>query len=47
MADVHQQIGSSHGVKTTRCGLEGKDVRASGWQSDVTCADCLAGKKAT
>lgn len=42
---VHQQTGSSHGVKSTRCGLEGKAVVASGWQSDVTCPNCLAGKK--
>lgn len=38
---VHQQTGSSHGSKTTRCGLEGKDVAASGWQSDVDCPACL------
>ncbi len=38
---VHQQTASSHGVKTTRCGEEGKQVICSGWQSDVTCPECL------
>lgn len=42
---VHQQTGSSHGTKTTRCGVEGREGKngfsASGWASDVTCPDCL------
>lgn len=38
---VHQQTGTSHGVKETRCGLTGKTIQASGWQSDVSCPQCL------
>jgi hypothetical protein len=43
MTVVHQQTESSHGVKTSRCGLQSKHLATSGWQSDVNCPHCLAG----
>ncbi len=38
---IHQQTGSSHGVRAALCGAEGKDLVVSGWQSDVNCRECL------
>ncbi len=39
---IHHQIGSSHGVRTARCGAEGRDLVVSGWTLEVDCPDCIA-----
>lgn len=38
---VHQMKDTSHAGKTTKCGLEGKKLRTTGWASEVTCPQCL------